>query len=314
MGEGMRFAVGITVYNGSFRVKHLLESIHRYCSHARELEILVSDDHSPDAEETKKVCIEAGAQFTQPQEWVQCNGNINHLMNSLDANWIAVIQDDTLISRNSFEVMEKFLEDNRWLKLGGVGWMYMQAWELAQLGYIKDRNGFYGERIEFPKWNTGTIKRNAKQIIKQHDGIAMDDPIHSHPFLKPVLADTPSGAAFALNKLAWEDSGGMFEFGIMEGGMFFEMWDRGWINMIIPTPPILHGHGWSTDRIAELVAHYSEHPEKQPGRHLVGDQLYKTLRTRYYLQDEEYIKNTYLTPYEKEILSLVKYDFDAGDF
>lgn len=305
----MRFAIGIPAYNGAQRVDYLLESIDKFYSRAKEVEILVSDDCSPQGEETEKVCQRWGVKYTQPDEWKCVGGNTNHLINSLDADIIGVIQDDILISRGSIEVMEQFWEDNRWLRLGAVGWTYFQAWELAQVGILPSRDKFYP-----PSWNNGEIKRNDYTLIA--DPATGDLPVHPQPNDKPYLKPTPSGVAFTISKLAWEDCAGFYEFGMFEGGMFHEMWERGWINLIIPTPPILHGHMWATEKAAgpELHQHIKEHPEKKPSKHPLGEDLYKKLRGRYYSDDHAYINSSYIEPFEAEILSLIKYRFDVRSF
>jgi len=151
----MKFAIGVPCYNGAQRVDYLLDSIAKFYSGAKDADILVSDDCSPQGEETRKVCEKWGVGFTQPSEWQGVGGNTNHVIGSLDADVIAVIQDDILFSKGSMEVMEKFWEDNRWLRLGAVGWTYFQSWELKQVGIIPRVEDFYP-----PTWNTCEIRRN----------------------------------------------------------------------------------------------------------------------------------------------------------
>ena len=302
----MRFAIGIPTYNGAQRLDYLLDSIFKFYTRAREVEVLVSDDCSPQGEETEKVCQKWGVKFTQPDEWKCVGGNTNHLINSLEADIIGVLQDDILISKGSIETMEQFWEENRWLRLGSVGWTYTQSWELRQVSIIPSIEAFYP-----PTWNTGEIRRNAYTFHAEQD-----PPIHPSPFAAPMLYGTPSGVAFAICKLAWEDCGGCYEFGMFEGGMFHDMWDRGWINMIIPTPPMLHGHRHGATFLIDevLKQRFAEHPEMVPARHEMGEELYKKLRGRYYHDDYVYINSTYIKPFEAEILSLIKYRFDARSF
>jgi len=220
-------------------------------------------------------------------------------------------------------VMEKFWQDNRWLRLGSVGWTYFQSWELRQVGVIPTIEAFYP-----PTWNTGGIRRNAYTF--HPDERTGDPPIHPQPNVEPYLKGTPSGVAFAISKLAWEDCAGMYEFGMFEGGMFHDMWDRGWINLIIPTPPMLHGHmlGATFQMDETLRTRLREHPAKGLGKHELGEQLYEKLRGRRYDDDWDYIMRRYIGPerdteregYEdgekcsREILSLIKYDFDPMEF
>jgi len=318
----MKFAIGIPCYNGAQRLDYLLESIFKFYTRAKAVDILVSDDCSPQAEETRKVCEKWGVRFTQPDEWKGVGGNTNHVIRSLDADVIAVIQDDILFSKGSMEVMEKFWEDNRWLRLGSVGWTYFQSWELRQVGIIPTVEAFYP-----PTWNTGEIRRNAYTFHAEQD-----PPIHPSPNVRPYLKGTPSGVAFAISRLAWEDCAGMYEFGMFEGGMFHDMWDRGWVNLIIPTPPMLHGHrlGATFHMDQTLRERIEEHPEKGLGRHAFGEQLYERLRGRRYLEDVDYVMRRYTGPepdrttdpqaYQAgqrcrdEIMALIKYDFNPMEF
>jgi len=317
----MKFAIGIPVYNGTVRVDCLLDSIAKYYSGAKDIEVLVSDDRSPEAEETRRVCEKWGVGFTQPEEWKGVGGNTNHVIRNLDADVIAVIQDDILFSKGSMEVMEQFWEDNRWLRMGSVGWTYFQSWELRQVGIIPSIEAFYPST-----WNTGEIKRNAYTFHAEQDPV-----IHPQPFKDIYLKGTPSGVAFAISKLAWEDCAGMYEFGMFEGGMFHDLWDRGWFNLIMPTPPMLHGHmlGATFHMGETLRERMQQQPHKALGRHETGEQMYEKIRGRRYLDDWEYIMRTYIGPevdsprkeeFEtgrqcgEEILSLIKYRFNPMEF
>jgi len=122
--------------------------------------------------------------------------------------------------------------------------------------------------------------------------------------------------AFAIRKLAWEDCSGMYEFGMFEGGMFHDMWDRGWINLIIPTPPMLHGHtlGATFHMDNTLHTRLQDHPEKVAGKHELGEERYERLRGRRYHSDYEYITAKYIDPFRGQILSLLKYNFNPMDF
>lgn len=298
----MDFTIVIPCFNSPERVDCLLESIFKFYPKADPKKIIVSDDCSPRKEEVRIVANKHGVLFTHPPKWMCVGGNTNHAVGLAEDNLVFVINDDLLISKGSLETMQKFWEDNQHLRIGAVGFLFIQSTQLVEIDIISNMAKFYP-----PVWNNGEIKYNSCKFKK---------PFLPQPFMKPLLTPTPSGPCFAVNKTAWEDSGKFHEFGMWEGGAFHAMWEKGWVLFMIPTPSLLHAIGRGTgDKSEFLKQMYAKYPEKRPYMHEQGEEIYKTVRNgRGYKEDTAYMWDNLINPRTSEILKSVKYDFDAEAF
>jgi len=230
-----KFGLAIPTLSGEHILIPLFESLKKHCSCLDDLDIVVSNDPHPerDSSVTKKICDDFNVRFVELPKWSWATANTDNAIRNCDAEIVGYLNDDMVISENSIETMIEFWERNKFFKLGAVGWMIINAWELVAAGIIEHEKRFYP-----PDWNTGKIIRN-DLITKIREGDRIPEFDY---FEKPILSGVPTGWAFSIRKDVFNEIGGLGIGGVIEA-VGLAIWEAGYLVVNIQTPPLLHAQG-----------------------------------------------------------------------
>ena len=231
-----KFGLAIPTLSQPEMVKCLLESLYKFCHCLDELDIVVSNDPNPNRDarnELKKICGDFKVRYVELPKWGWAVASTDNAIKNCDAEIVGYLNDDMVISENSIETMIEFWERNKAFKLGAVGWMIINAWELVASGILKKEEDFYP-----PTWNNGKIIRNDLiEKIRASGRLPEFDY-----FEKPMISIPPTGWAFSIRKDVFSKIGGLGKGGVIEAcGM--AIWEAGYLVVNIQTPPLLHAQG-----------------------------------------------------------------------
>ena len=295
------YGICIPVFNGAKRLNYLFESLNSFSPmfRNRELDVVVSNDRHPEietSEETKKVCDKWGVKYVELDKWSWASANTDNAIKHCNADVVMYLNDDLIVSDKSIEIMVEFWERNKFFRLGAVGFMVLNAWELETVGII-ERENFYP-----PVWNDGMLTRNA--IIKK---LWENCPKGKVPefgyFEEPQLSCAPTGWAFAIDKRIWEKVGGVGNGGVIEA-IGLAIWEAGYLVVNIQTPALLHAQGCASMEVIDKHFFHNTEVSRIIGRSPMPMKQYKERWGKSIEEHTEEISEKYVE--NKDVLKMVK--------
>jgi hypothetical protein len=200
-----------------------------------KVKVIVCDDfsHNVEAQEDcREVCERFGvAYYVKPPPWKGPCGNYNYAVSLCESEIIAMLGDDQWCMRDWFDYMRYFIENNKELPWGMLGWCVVFAEDLVKTGFLKRKEDFYDRAFSLRMINfPSLVSLGGRNWCS---------------WGRPTLRAACSGTAFVIKKSLWERFGGFYE----EIYQFDEDYgDNVWMTtelmcIQVPTPPLIHYGG-----------------------------------------------------------------------
>jgi len=171
-----KWAIIVSTYgNSRFRLTKTIESIVNGTKMPYDLWVRgASEDYWQQCQQ-REVAIQFNAKFMESARWR--HWELSNSVKTVENPMIAFVKDDIIFPEGWLEAIDYFWENNPQIPLASVGPAFIEAWELLNIGYIKDLDGLWNKKIDIGRLELNEIAQ--KKGVKFHSGFTSVKPFPS---------------------------------------------------------------------------------------------------------------------------------------
>jgi len=168
------WAVIVSTYgNSKFRLTKTIESIVGGTKMPYDLWIRgASEDYWQQCEQ-REVADKFGANFMECARWR--HWDLANCVKTVKNPMIAFVKDDIIFQEGWLDATDYFWKNNPQIPIASVGPVFIEAWELLNVGFIKDLDEMWDIKLDITRFQLNTIALSKN--VKFHTAFPLNKPL-----------------------------------------------------------------------------------------------------------------------------------------